>query len=210
MTTTNGVYTPSSTPRQHPRIKPEAASYADRNRGGLERWFDYSGNDEYESPRPAGRTVTAEGKRNAELNKGSMSEIMGGYADPPIQRTIHPRGVSGDAQEIAEQNKGAGMKNLIENYGNLGLSDRPHPKVHGELAEEFAERNHGTVDNLMNNYGTHTPDTPPPQKVSYGGEEVAEKYHGAGMGPVLRMEGERTPTHEPKQGPLHKTSQGPG
>lgn len=209
MTTVNGEYIPSPTPKPHPRIKPEAASYADRNRGGLERWFDYSGNDNYESPRPAGRTVTVEGQKNAEMNKGCMSEIMGGYADPPIERVIHPRGVKAEAQEIAEQNKGGGMRNLIENYGNLGLSDRPGPKVHGYQAEEYAERNHGVVDNLMNNYGNHTPEAPPPQKVSYGGEEVAAKHQGAGMGPVLRMEGEKTP-HEAKQGLLHKESQGPG
>jgi len=45
--------------------------------------------------------------------------------------------------------------------------------------------------------------------VSYGGEEVAAKYKGAGMGPLLRMEGQKSP-HENKQGQLHQTSQGAG
>lgn len=209
MTTIDGEYIPSPTPKPHPRVKPEASSYAERNRGNLERWFDYSGNDSYESPRPAGRAVTTEGQRNANLNKGSMSELMGGYADPVPQRAIHPRAVKGEAAEIAEQSKGGAMKNLIDNYGKMSLDTPPAPKVHGENAEEYAERNQGTVNNLMNNYGHLTPDQPPAQKVSYGGEEVAEKYRGAGMGPLLRMEGQKTP-QEAKIGPLHKESVGAG
>lgn len=209
MSVTDGVYTPDKTPKKHPRIKPEAASYADRNRGNMEKWFDYSGQDSYESPRPAGRVVTEEGRRNADLNKGCMSDIMGGYADPPIQRPIHPRAVKGEASEIANHNKGDAIKDLMDNYGHLALDEKPVHKVHGHDAEEYAERNHGTIDKLMNNYGQLTPDQPPPQKVSYGGEEVAEKYKGAGMGPLLRMEGEQT-QKEPKIGKLHQTSQGPG
>lgn len=209
MTTVDGEYIPSPTPKPHPRVKPEASSYAERNRGNMERWFDYSGNDNYESPRPIGRAVTNEGKRNADLNKGSMSELMGGYADPVPQRVIHPRAVKGEAAEIAEQSKGGAMKNLIDNYGKMSVDTPLAPKVHGNEAEEYAEKNHGTVNNLMNNYGHLTPEAPPAQKVSYGGEDVAEKYKGAGMGPLLRMEGQKTP-HEDKQGTLHKESQGPG
>ncbi|XP_045201065.2 uncharacterized protein LOC123554783 [Mercenaria mercenaria] len=209
MTTINGEYTPSPTPKPHPRVTAEAASYADRNRGNMEKWFDYSGTDSYQSPRPAGRTVTEEGRRNAEQNKGSMSNIMGGYADPPLQRTVHPRAVKGDGSEIANQSKGGAMKELMDNYGHLSLDEKPVHKVHGHDAEEYAERNHGTMDKLMNNYGQLSPEQPPPQKVSYGGEEVAEKYRGAGMGPLLRMEGQKTP-QEPKIGKLHQTSEGPG
>ena len=210
MTTINGEYFPSPTPKAHPRIKPEAASYAERNRGNLERWFDYSDNDSYQSPRPGGRSVTTEGRANAELNKGSMNKIMGGYADPPVQRNVHPRAVKGDALDIANQNKGGAMKDLIDNYGKMDVTDgHSAPKVHGDDALEYAERNHGTMDKLMNNYGNLTPDHPPPQKLSYGGEEVAAKHTGAGMGPLLRMEGEKTPK-EPKQGKLHQQSQGAG
>ena len=210
MSTVNGEYTPSPTPKPHPRIKPEAASNAERNRGNVERWFDYSQNESYESPRAQGRSVTTEGQMNADLNKGSMNKIMGGYADPPVQRNIHPRGVQGDAVDIANQNKGAGMKDLIDNYGRLDVADGNHaPKVHGDDALEYAERNRGTVNNLMNNYGNLTPDQPPPHKVGYGGEEVAARHTGAGMGPIMRMEGERSPM-EPRQGMLHQQSQGAG
>lgn len=209
MTTIDGEFIPSPTPKPHPRIKPEASTYAERNRGSMEKWFDYSGNDSYESPRPAGRSVTDEGRRNAELNKGSMSGIMGGYADPPLQRTVHPRAVKGEASEIANQNKGGAMKDLMDNYGKLSVDEKPAQKVHGADAEEYAERNQGSVNKLMNNYGNLTPERPPPQKVSYGGEEVAEKYRGAGMGPMLRMEGKTTPK-EPKISRLHQESKGPG
>lgn len=209
MTTIDGEFIPSPTPKPHPRIKPEASTYAERNRGSMEKWFDYSGNDTYESPRPAGRSVTDEGRRNAELNKGSMSGIMGGYADPPMQRNVHPRAVKGEASEIASQNKGGAMKDLMDNYGKLSVDEKPAHKVHGADAEEYAERNQGSVNKLMNNYGNLTPERPPPQKVSYGGEEVAEKYRGAGMGPMLRMEGKTTPK-EPKISRLHQESKGPG
>ena len=209
MSTVNGEYIPSPTPKPHPRVKPEATSYAERNRGNMERWFDYTGQDEYESPRQAGRAVTNEGKRNADVNKGSMNDVMGGYADPVLQKTVHPRAVKGDGAEIAEHSKGGAMKNLIDNYGQMSVDQPKAQRVHGEDAEIYAERNHGTVNNLMNNYGNLTPDQPPAQKVSYGGEEVAAKYKGAGMGPLLRMEGQKSP-HENKQGQLHQTSQGAG
>ena len=50
----NGEYTPS--PRPHPRVRPEGAAYAERNRGTMERWFDYSDNaNNYNSARPGER-----------------------------------------------------------------------------------------------------------------------------------------------------------
>ncbi|KAL3848036.1 hypothetical protein ACJMK2_018919 [Sinanodonta woodiana] len=209
MTTIDGEYFPSPDRKPHPRIKPEASEYAERNRGGMEKWFDHSGNMDYQSPRPAERNISDEARKNAQVNKGSMSEVLGGYADPPMQRNIHPRAVKKEANDIAEANKGDGMRNLMENYGNLGLSDRPVPKVKGVDAEEYAQRNQGTVDHLINNYGVVTPQAPPAPKVKYGAEEVAAKHTGAGMGPLLRMELEKTP-REPKFGKLHQESQDVG
>ncbi|KAJ8310219.1 hypothetical protein KUTeg_012084, partial [Tegillarca granosa] len=176
MTTINGEYFPSPDPKPHPRVKPEAEAYAQRNRGGMEKWFDYDQNTTYESPRPVQRLGNDEARRNAEINKGCMSSLMGGYADPPANRTIHPRGVKNEGAEMAEANKGGAMKNLLANYGNLGISDRPAPKVKGGDAEEYAERNHGTVDKLMGGYGKMPISPAPAPKVSYGGEEVAENW----------------------------------
>jgi len=209
MTTVNGEYIPSPTPKAHPRIRPEGSSYAERNRGTMERWFDYSGNDSYESPRPAGRAVTGEGQKNAQLNKGSMSDVMGGYADPVPQRTVHPRAVKGEAAEIAHQSKGGAMKDLIDNYGKMGVDPQPAHKVQGHDAEEYAQRNYGSVNKLMDNYGNLTPDQPPPHKLGLGGDVVAEKHTGANMGPLLRMEGQKTP-HDPKISRLHQVSEGAG
>ncbi|XP_033761003.1 uncharacterized protein LOC117342844 [Pecten maximus] len=210
MTTENGVYTPSSTPKPHPRVKPEAEEYANRNRGGMDKWFDYSQNTSYESPRPMERLRSDDARRNATTNKGCMGELLGGYADPPAERKVHPRGVTGDAAETAQNNKGGAMKNLIANYGNLSVESKPAPKVKGDYAEEYAERNHnGKMETLINHYGTLTPEQPPAPKVSYGGEEVAEKYKGAGMGPLLRQE-EEAYYQEPKVSRLHQASEGPG
>lgn len=81
-----------------------------------------------------------------QVNHGVMDEMMGGYPDPPVAAPIHPRAVKGEAAEIAESNKGAGMRDLLDNYGNLTLdNDKPAPKVKGDEASEYAERNHGKV-----------------------------------------------------------------
>lgn len=210
MTTENGVYTPSPTPKPHPRVKPEAEEYANRNRGGMDKWFDYSQTDGYESPRPVERLRTDDARRNANTNKGSMNELLGGYADPPMQRKLHPRIVKGDAAETAQNNKGGAMKSLFEDYGNLSVEAKPPPKVKGDDAEEYAVRNrNGKMDTLINHYGTLPPEDKPAPKVYYGGEEVAEKYKGAGMGPLLRME--EGPSHQdPRISKLHQASEGPG
>ncbi|XP_071084594.1 uncharacterized protein [Haliotis cracherodii] len=199
-------YVPS--PRPHPRVRPEAMSNAERNRGGIEKWFDYSDNiNNYSSPRPGVRNVSAEAQKIADINKGSMNNMMQGYPDPPIQRQIHPRGVSGEAAEVANSNKGAEMRRLIDNYGNLEVSDRPGMKVKGSDAEEYAVRNNGTVNNVMNNYGNHPMSPAPPAKLGLGGEEVAVKHKGAGMGPLLRMEEKRSPK-DIKISSLHQQSEG--
>lgn len=63
------------------------------------------------------------------------------------------------------------------------------------------------MDHIINNYGVVTPPERPAPKVSYGGQDNLDKAQGAGMGPLLRMEGNKTP-REPKQGRLHQESQG--
>lgn len=211
MSTANGIYTPSPDPKPHPRVRPEATSYAERNRGDSEKWYDYSHPGEYSSPRPAERIISDEARRNANLNKGSMDSVMGGYCDPAIKRTLHPRAVKSEASDIAESNQGNSMKNMMDNYGNMGLSDRPGPKVMGYEAEEYAERNRGVMDNVMYEYGgAVSPDMPAP-KLGYGGEEVAVKHTGADMGPILRMEGDLyADPREPKISKLHQASEGPG
>ncbi|XP_046557502.1 uncharacterized protein LOC124266758 [Haliotis rubra] len=202
----NGEYVPS--PRPHPRVRPEAMCNAEKNRGGIEKWFDYSDNiNNYSSPRPGVRNISSEAQKIADINKGSMNTMLQGYPDPPIQRQIHPRGVTGEAVEVANSNKGQDMKRLIDNYGNLEVSDRPGIKVKGSDAEEYAVRNNGTVNNVMNNYGNHPLSPAPPAKLGLGGEEVAVKHKGAGMGPVLRMEEKRSPK-EIKISSLHQQSEG--
>lgn len=185
--------------------------YAERNRGTMERWFDYTDNVEnYNSPRPGEKLRTDTARRIAETNKGVMNEMLGGYPDPVVKAAIHPRAVREEALEIADANKGGGMRDLLDNYGNLSLEEeRKGPKVKGEAAYEYAERNHGNLEHVINNYGVVTPKAPPPAKVSHSGQKNLEKASGADMGPLLRMEGTKTP-REPKQGVLHRESEGGG
>ncbi|KAK3092791.1 hypothetical protein FSP39_007272 [Pinctada imbricata] len=194
----------------HNRVKPEAEEYALRNRGAMDKLFDQSQNQNYYSPRPGERLRTEEAKKVAEVNKGVMGECMGGYADPPMKRTLHPRAVSSEAAEMAEKGRGGAMRNLIVNYGKMDLDyDSQGPKVKGYEAEENAERNKGVVSKLMNNYADVPTPVYPEPAVYYGGEEVKEMYQGKGMGPMLRMEG-HVEQREPKISKLHQTSQGPG
>ena len=59
-------YVPSPCP--HPRIRPEGAAYAERNRGNMERWFDYSSNvDNYNSPRPGEKLCTDTARQIAKV-----------------------------------------------------------------------------------------------------------------------------------------------
>ena len=64
----NGEYVPS--PRPHPRVRPEGAAYAERNRGTMERWFDYSDNvDNYSSARPGERLRTDTARKIAQVRR---------------------------------------------------------------------------------------------------------------------------------------------
>ena len=114
------------------RVHREGREYYERNNRGND-WF---GHDEgpgkssgLQQPPLEARLRSEAARENALKNRGSMADSMTGYANPPVTRTIHPRGVKPEAAEIAAGNTGGGMKNLIENYGNLGMSDRPAPKV---------------------------------------------------------------------------------
>ncbi|VDI04649.1 Hypothetical predicted protein [Mytilus galloprovincialis] len=186
----------------------EAEQNAMRGRGRIDQYFDQENNRNYSSPRPQGRAVTGDSEKFAEINKGCMSEFMQGYADPPVERKVHPRGVKGEAAETAQNNKGGAMRNLIENYGTMNVNDQPQPKVKGYEAEENAERNKGSLNKLLNTY-VLTPGTPPAPKVYYEGQAIQEKYQGKGMGPMMRQEGERS-VREPKISKLHQRSEGPG
>lgn len=197
MTTVNGVYTPS--PKPHPRRTPEAERYALRDRDATESWFDPKEGEVYVSPRPVERLQTEDAKRNAATNKGCMPDLMGGYADPVSVRAIHPR-----RPQANGTTEGGAMRNLMDNYGNLGLSDRPVQRVKGGEAEENATRNHGTVDHLLNNY-SNSSDSPQRPHVQDNGEEDRDP-RGAGMGALLRMEGTKTP-RDGNVGRVHQESQ---
>ncbi|KAK7477129.1 hypothetical protein BaRGS_00031615, partial [Batillaria attramentaria] len=65
------------------------------------------------------------------------------------------------------------------------------------------------VDHIINNYGVTSPPERKAPKVAYGGQDNLDKAQGTDMGPILRMEGTKTPK-EVKQGKLHQESHGGG
>lgn len=192
-------------PKNHPRRSAEAHAYALRVRDGTGNLFDTNGTAQNGSGSPSGgvRLPTAEAKRNYAMNKGCMSEMMGGV--PKNGDTTHP--VPTEGFRTAESNKGEAMRTLMGKYGEIDLSDLPIPKLKGEDAQHYAERNHGTLDILFHNYGNeNVPDNPPVQRLGSGADANAKKHLGAGMGPLLRMEGEKI-THNTKVHKLHQESQ---
>ncbi|XP_055867727.1 uncharacterized protein LOC106057156 isoform X1 [Biomphalaria glabrata] len=194
----------------NPRVHVEGREYYERNHKSSD-WFGHD-NSVTSDPKPEARLRSDAAKENALKNRGCMNENMQGYANPPLVRNIHPRGVKGDAKDIAEGNKGDGMKNLIENYGNLEVSARPNPKVKGADAEEYLQRQHGSTKVLLDHYSTDpipASELPPKPRLGIGAEEIAEKHKGEKMGPLMRLEGTKTP-REPKQGRLHQQSVGSG
>ncbi|GFR82964.1 hypothetical protein ElyMa_004111800, partial [Elysia marginata] len=199
----------------NPRVHREGREYYERNNRGND-WFGHDeGPGQGSAPQqvpPEARLRSEAARENALKNRGSMADSMTGYANPPEKRTIHPRGVKPEAAEIAAGNAGGGMKNLIENYGNLGMSDRPAPKVKGSDAEEYLERQHGSTKVLLNHYSTDpipATELPKQPRLGVGADEIAEKHKGEKMGPLMRLEGKKTP-REPKISRLHQTSNGGG
>ncbi|GFO22800.1 hypothetical protein PoB_004930500 [Plakobranchus ocellatus] len=197
----------------NPRVHREGREYYERNNRGND-WFghDQGPGPSTQPPHPEARLRSEAARENAQKNRGSMADSLQGYANPPVERTVHPRGVKPEAADIAAGNQGGGMKNLIENYGNLGLSDRPAPKVKGSEAEEYLERQHGSTKVLLNHYSTDpipAEEMPKQPRLGVGADEIADKHKGEGMGPLMRLEGKKTP-REPKISRLHQTSDGGG
>ncbi|XP_059144471.1 uncharacterized protein LOC131931659 [Physella acuta] len=193
----------------NPRVHVEGRENYERNHKASD-WFAH--NDSPGEVKPEARLRSEAARENAMKNRGSMNENMQGYANPAPVRNIHPRGVKPEAQDIAELNKGDGMRNLIENYGNLEVSPRPAPKVKGSDAEEYQQRQHGSTKLLLDHYSTEpipASEQPPKPRLGLGAEEIADKHKGERMGPLMRLEGTKTP-REPKQGRLHQVSAGSG
>ncbi|GAB1601026.1 uncharacterized protein LOC115216716 isoform X2 [Argonauta hians] len=195
-------YTPRS--KTHPRRSAEAQAYALRVRDGTGNLFGSSnGHTGDTSPMGKGaRLPTAEAKRNYDLNKGCMTEVMAGI------KNCENHSLSGNQNEsfrTAESNKGEAMRTLMDKYGEMNIMERPVPKLKGEDAQHYADRNHGSLDMLFHNYGNieNIPDVVP--RYGHSGEENAKKNHGTEMGTLLRMEGEKE-VADVKYSRLHQQS----
>lgn len=189
------------------RVHEEGRGNYERNTKAAD-WFAH-GNAQAD-PKPEARLRSDAARDNALKNRGSLGENMGGYANPPAERVLHPRAVKPEAQANAGGHQGGSMKNLMENYGNLEVSPRPGPKVKGSEAEEYKQREQGSTKILLDHYSTDpipAVEQPPPPRLGHGAAEIADKHTGEKMGPLMRLEGKSSP-REPKVGPLHQTSSG--
>uniref|UniRef100_A0A0B7BVR3 Uncharacterized protein n=1 Tax=Arion vulgaris TaxID=1028688 RepID=A0A0B7BVR3_9EUPU len=193
----------------NPRVHEEGRQNYERNSKSSD-WFAHG--NVAADPKPEARLRTDAARDIAFKSRGSMQENMQGYANPPIVRNIHPRGVRPEALDNAEGNKGKDLRNLIDNYGHLEMPPKPVPKVKGYEAEEYKEREQGSTKVLLNHFSTDpipANELPLPARLRLGAEEIAEKHNGERMGPLMRLEGTKTP-REPKVGSLHQESTGSG
>lgn len=135
-----------SSPRGGPRIKPEAAANAAKNRGiiqdNMEGYLD--------TPRKHGvRRVKTEGEAMAHKNKGSMDQLIGNYGNltpsaRPNSKTVHGEGV-----QNAQRSQNCEMSKLIGSYGQLEVSGRPVPRLQSSEAHANAKRWQGEAASVI-------------------------------------------------------------
>jgi hypothetical protein len=173
----NGV---NASPGGGRAVKPEAEDIAQKNRQGMmSKYLDQEANKDYQSARPAGRTVKQEAADNAARNQGVMTDVMGGYPQSGSgnhdKRRIRPEGEAAALRNqgtlgllshdnAPEQMRGNRMTSEASNYkernrGTMGqimggvdqmaIGDRPGPRLMSETARKAADRNRGTVGLLQ-------------------------------------------------------------
>ena len=132
-----------NSPRPEPRVKPEAVESAEKSKGAM---GDFMQGYPAPAEKKDGPRIRPEAQVNAERNQGSFNKVIGG--DPPSSRAADGgRAVKSEAQNNAQRNKGT-LSNLMENYGNMNVSDRPAPRLQNDAARQNAARNQG-INNLI-------------------------------------------------------------
>ena len=135
-----------SSPRSGPRIKPEAAANAAKNRGmmqdSMEGYLD--------TPRKRGvRRVKPEAEGVAHKNKGSMDQLIGNYGNLTPSARTNSKAVHGDGVQIAQKGKNSEMQNLIGSYGQLEISGRPVPRLQSSEAHANARKWQGEAGSVI-------------------------------------------------------------
>ncbi|KAL8585911.1 hypothetical protein ACOMHN_061072 [Nucella lapillus] len=186
-------YVPS--PRPNPRLRPEGAAYAERNRGTMERWFDYTDNG---SSGGKANGTSGGGQYGSQVPWAQSEEI------PENAKKSMTTGQGGRVGEglMADSLEEGAMQDLMQKSSELSLSSVRGP---AEEAKEYAERNRGTMDHIINNYGVSTPPQNPPQN-PWGAQESTST---GTQGP--ETEAPHPPAAEPqspRQRTLHQESQG--
>lgn len=180
-------------PRQVARVNPEAEHIARKSRGTMDKFLNVDQNlkTKYLSARPVPRCPGSEAQQMRQRCEGSMNDFIGKFSKHQSmapERSVHPRGVTSEASDVAQAHKGRQMQQLVNNYGNLAQSARPAARVKPE-AEEIAAGHKGqNMANLFTKYGNMGGATPKAPKIGYGGAEIADKHKGAGAARLLRQE----------------------
>lgn len=180
-----GEYVPS--PRPNPRLRPEGAAYAERNRGTMERWFDYSDTfSNADGNKAAGTAAAGDGVARTEVEETGTV-----HQDQSVEGGHHDQIPGGEAA----------VGDVTEKCSQLSMHSTP-----AEEAREYALRNRGQMDHVINNYRASPPppisqDAPPPtvtQGTETGPPPPASPTHDA----------PQSPRDSARQRSLHQESQG--
>ncbi|XP_076436011.1 uncharacterized protein LOC143275644 [Babylonia areolata] len=200
----SGEYVPS--PRPNPRLRPEGAAYAERNRGTMERWFDYSDTmpKAQDTAAAAAAAVDDGGSEGVEISTG-VAEGAGTPVQTPEAEMSGSMVGGGEGEETPapvevegiDSGEGEGaVPELTDRCGHISLkTSAPGP---AQEAKEYAERNRGQMDHILNNYRA-TPPSPPasskePPSTHTQGTETADP--------------DKSPRKSARQHTLHQESMG--
>lgn len=177
--------------RPNPRLRPEGAAYAERNRGTMERWFDYSDTGSGKANGTSGADHVGTQAPWAETERPAVDVQDPTPIDPSMTRS-QGGGESPEADVSGE----AGMQDLMEKSSELSLSSVRGP---AEEAKEYAERNRGSMEHIINNYKVTTPPQSPGAR-----EPPSSQTQGTETAPSPPSD----PCQSPRQRTLHQESQG--
>ena len=179
-------YTPENnylSPRQVPRVKQEAHENYMRSRGSLDigSWSEQS--KHWESPRPAPRVKYDVAEKSYIKNRGCMNELLGGYLNPAIDKK-GPR-ITNSAHGNYIKNRGT-FNTILHQNENKQTAEIHNPKVYYE-GKDNRINGHGSVGNLMTNYGYLPQSARPVPRIKFEGANILANNRGTNASKTLTM-----------------------
>jgi hypothetical protein len=170
-----------NSPRQVPRVKYEGHENYLKHRGSLNigDWSIQSNG--WESARPEPRLKYEEAKQSYIKNRGCMNELLGGYADPALERK-GPR-IKKEAENNFNKNKGT--------FHTILTHEKEEPKIYQPKVSYEGMNNritgNGTVSSLFTNYGFHPLSAKPVPRVKFDGADFMANNNGSEASKTLSM-----------------------